>query len=476
MCEQRGKPFEWAFLLDALQDERDQGITIDTAQMLLQDRRARLPHHRRARHIEFLKNMITGAARAEAAVLVIDAGEGVQENTRRHGYMLRLLGIRQVVVVVNKMDLVGWTRGALREVPPSSAPPDEIGSSPPHVHPDLARDGDNICRAVGANMPWYDGPDPARGAGRVAKPVAAEDEPPLRAYRSRTSTSSTSAASSPAGSRAGVSASATRSFSRRSNDGARRQHRGVEPRGPRLPPAPGQSIGITLDEQIFVERGQIVSLVNQRPMVTNVFRRLFWLASTADAGQVLPPALRRQPAEHQVECREDRSKSINIDDLGPPRRQGRAQRDRRGRPAHRAGRSLSTVRPTTCTGRFVLLDGTRSSAAAHRHGRLCRSARRCKSQHLRVEHPSPRRSGGTANGHRGAILWLTGLSGAGKSTLAGAGAAPVPQGLVRSTCSMATTYARASTPIWASRRGPGREYPPRGRSRRAVRPRRLPSS
>src|SRR4051812_31010478 len=107
-CELNSRPFEYAFLLDALKDEQAQGITIDAARVFF---KSQLRHYLildAPGHIEFLKNMITGAARAEAALLVIDAAEGVQENSRRHGYMVSLLGIRQLAVLVNKMDLVGW--------------------------------------------------------------------------------------------------------------------------------------------------------------------------------------------------------------------------------------------------------------------------------------------------------------------------------------------------------------------------------
>ncbi|MES1165282.1 MAG: GTP-binding protein, partial [Verrucomicrobiota bacterium] len=102
-CERTGKPFEYAFLLDALSDEQDQGITIDTARCFFKSARRDYIIIDAPGHIEFLKNMISGAARAEAAVLVIDAKEGVRENSRRHGYILSMLGIRQVIVCVNKM-------------------------------------------------------------------------------------------------------------------------------------------------------------------------------------------------------------------------------------------------------------------------------------------------------------------------------------------------------------------------------------
>src|SRR5258708_7158844 len=105
-CERTGKPFEYAFLLDALEDEQDQGITIDTARAFFKTKKRDYIIIDAPGHIEFLKNMISGAARAEAAVLVIDAKEGVRENSRRHGYILSMLGIRQVVICVNKMDLM----------------------------------------------------------------------------------------------------------------------------------------------------------------------------------------------------------------------------------------------------------------------------------------------------------------------------------------------------------------------------------
>src|SRR2546423_368672 len=115
-CERTGKPFEYAFLLDALSDEQDQGITIDTARSFFKTARRDYIIIDAPGHIEFLKNMISGAARAEAAALIIDAKEGVRENSRRHGYILAMLGVRQVVVCVNKMDLVGHDEAHFRAI------------------------------------------------------------------------------------------------------------------------------------------------------------------------------------------------------------------------------------------------------------------------------------------------------------------------------------------------------------------------
>src|SRR5215471_21473536 len=105
IAERRGVPFEWANLMDALQAERDQNITIDTAQIWFRSSKRPYVIIDAPGHQEFIKNMVTGAASADAALLLIDAHEGIQENSRRHGYLLHLLGITQIAVLVNKMDL-----------------------------------------------------------------------------------------------------------------------------------------------------------------------------------------------------------------------------------------------------------------------------------------------------------------------------------------------------------------------------------
>ena len=107
-CEQNNEPFEYAYLIDALKDERAQSITIDSARVFFNSKNRHYIIIDAPGHIEFIKNMVTGAARAEAAVLVIDAHEGIQENSRRHGYLLGMLGIKQILVLVNKMDLVDY--------------------------------------------------------------------------------------------------------------------------------------------------------------------------------------------------------------------------------------------------------------------------------------------------------------------------------------------------------------------------------
>ena len=126
-------------------------------------------------HKEFLKNMVTGAASAEAALLLIDASEGVQEQSRRHGYLLHLLGVDQVAVLVNKMDLVGWSADRFGEVAEDyraylRGPRRRAGL----LRADLRPRGRQHARATAARMPWYQGPSVVAGAGRLRLQAAAD--------------------------------------------------------------------------------------------------------------------------------------------------------------------------------------------------------------------------------------------------------------------------------------------------------------
>ncbi len=280
-CELNSKPFEYAFLLDALKDEQAQGITIDAARVFF---KSDLRHYLildAPGHIEFLKNMITGAARAEAALLVIDAAEGVQENSRRHGYMMSLLGIRQLAVVVNKMDLVNWDRGVfdgiVREY---GAFLDQVGIKPACFIPVSARGGDNIATRS-ANLPWYQGPTVLNALDQFRN----EPAPTERAFRmpvqdvykftkqgdDRRIVSGTIDSGAvnvgdtvifyPSGKKSRVKS--IEAF-----------NRPVQGRA-----EAGWAVGFTLQEQIYITRGEMAALETEtRPQVTTRLRvSLFWL-------------------------------------------------------------------------------------------------------------------------------------------------------------------------------------------------------
>jgi len=154
-CKRNAKPFEYAFLLDALKDEQAQGITIDTARSFFKSTKRDYIIIDAPGHIEFLKNMVSGAARAEAALLVIDAHEGIKENSKRHGYMMRFLGIKNIAVCVNKMDLVHYDQKVFEQIKTDYTKfLTEIGLSPQAFIPIAAYNGDNMI-SLSKNMPWY---------------------------------------------------------------------------------------------------------------------------------------------------------------------------------------------------------------------------------------------------------------------------------------------------------------------------------
>ncbi len=179
VSERRGMPFEWSFLLDALQTERDQGITIDTTQIRFRTNAREIVLIDAPGHAEFLRNMITGASQADAAVLIIDAAEGVRDQTRRHGYLLHLLGIRQVAIVINKMDRVGYSEARFRDISAEiTAHLDGLGVAPVAIVPISARDGDGVA-ALTSQIAWYNGPTVVEALDHLT-PARALDQLDLR--------------------------------------------------------------------------------------------------------------------------------------------------------------------------------------------------------------------------------------------------------------------------------------------------------
>ena len=150
-CRKRGMPFEWSFLMDALQTERDQGITIDTTQIWLKTPTRDVVIIDAPGHKEFLKNMITGASQADAALVLIDAKEGIREQSKRHGYLLHLLGVRQIAVLVNKMDMVGYDQKVFDAIEKEyRAYLKTVGVEPTFFIPISAREGDCITERFAA--------------------------------------------------------------------------------------------------------------------------------------------------------------------------------------------------------------------------------------------------------------------------------------------------------------------------------------
>ena len=420
VSERRGVAIEWSFALDAFQAERDQAVTIDTTRVWL-----RLPERDivvidAPGHREFLANMVSGAAEAEAALLVVDASEGMQEQTRRHAYLLRLLGLEQVAVVVNKLDLVGFSEARFGELEQAARHfLAELGLTPRLVLPISARHGDNLT-AASANMPWYRGPTliealqafegrPSREEQPLRLPIQdvyRQDDKRLLAGRIESG-------------RLGVGD--TLLFSP-SNKLARIKSLEAWNAPPPAHAVAGQSVGITLDRPLFVERGEIASHQADAPRLTNVLHAtLFWLGSAPlSVGQQFRIELATADAPVTVEAIE---RVIDTDSLAP----GPVDAVQRDQVAEvvlrsRALLALDEYGHLPRTGRFVLRahgETVAGGLASLRDHPDQRHAVGLTPENLTpVDHKVTRTSRAERFGHRGGILWFTGLSGAGKSTLA----------------------------------------------------------
>jgi bifunctional enzyme CysN/CysC len=280
-CRRTGKVFEYAFLLDALSDEQDQGITIDTARSFFKTDKREYIIIDAPGHIEFLKNMISGAARAEAAVLVIDAKEGVRENSRRHGYILSMLGVRQVIVCVNKMDLVGHSASHFRGIEHEFRDfLREIGAVQPKLFiPASALHGDNLATRSAAT-PWYDGPTLLEALDGFGKAPPKSDQalryPVQHVYKftnqgddRRIVAGRIESGRVKVGDRIVFSPS-NKSVTVKSIEGFNV--------APRTEIDAGWSTGFTLSEEIFITRGEVMSHVESPPRVSTRFRaNLIWL-------------------------------------------------------------------------------------------------------------------------------------------------------------------------------------------------------
>jgi bifunctional enzyme CysN/CysC len=280
-CERTGKPFEYAFLLDALSDEQDQGITIDTARCFFKSAKRDYIIIDAPGHIEFLKNMISGAARAEAAVLVIDAKEGVRENSRRHGYILAMLGIKQVIVCVNKMDLVGYSEKTFRAIESEyRAFLEGIGAvSPRQFVPVAAVAGVNLATR-GAETPWYDGPTLLELLDTLPKAPPKTDQPlrmPLQAVYKFTKHGDDRRIFAGRIEAGRVKVGDKVVFSPSNKISTIKSIEGFNT-APRTGVEAGWSTGFTLTEEIYVTRGEVMSHVDKPPLVSTRLRtNLIWL-------------------------------------------------------------------------------------------------------------------------------------------------------------------------------------------------------
>lgn len=412
----RGMPFEWSFLLDALQTERDQGITIDTTQIRFRTRSRDVVLIDAPGHAEFLRNMITGAAQADAAVLIIDALEGVRDQTRRHGYLLHLLGIRQVAVVVNKMDRVDFSAARFEEISAEiTSHLTALGVRPAAVIPISARDGDGVAAAT-PRLGWYDGPTvvEALDALEPARPPAAL---PLRLpvqaiYKfddRRIVAGRIESGSLSAGDEIVIMPAAKIAKIRTVESWPRTPVKGRQ--------GAGRSVGITLDRELFIERGDVIAHAVGAPRDARRLRaRIFWLHER--------PLVAGMTILVRLGARETRATVVSIDKAVDPGELSSVEtksiaRNHVGEIDILLGQALAADAwaDNPRTGRLVIEVNGRIAG-----GGLVLSVE--EGQHaipvdivpvesaLRPDERSARYR------HTGAVVWLTGLPASGKSTLA----------------------------------------------------------
>jgi bifunctional enzyme CysN/CysC len=420
-CERRGMPFEWAFLTDALQSERDQGVTIDAAQIWFRTVRRDYVLVDAPGHREFLKNMITGASASDAALLLVDAAEGVREQSRRHGYLLQLLGVRQIAVVVNKMDLVRFSEARFADIERECrAYLKGLGVEAAACIPISARTGDNVA-SPSSSMPWYAGPtvvealDGLRGRAVPADlPLRLPVQDVYKFDHRRIIVGRVESGCLRVGDTLVFSPSnrVARVASIESWNAAE----------PAQACEAGQSVGFVLDEPIFVERGEVASHLDGAPVESDVFRaKLFWLGREPLAiGAGYKMKLGTAEASAMVQSIE---RVIDTSDLST-KAAGAVERNAVAEVTLRVDRvlALDVHADGLPLGRFVLADdrdiagGGVISMEGYADQRSLMTRR--SANITPVEHAVSADARMQRNGHRGGVLWFTGLSGAGKSTLA----------------------------------------------------------
>jgi sulfate adenylyltransferase large subunit len=271
-----GKQTEFAFLLDHLEEERKQGITIDTTQIFFKSSKRHYVIIDAPGHVEFVKNMITGASQAEAAVLIIDVSEGVKEQTRRHSYMLSLLGMNNVVVVLNKMDLAGFSQEHFEAVKKDAAGwLSSINISAELFIPISAINGDNVAKKS-EKMDWYKGPTFLESLDTLQGRQSTEDKslifPIQDVYKvadKRINVGRVEAGII----RKGMDIKILPS-------GQTTKVNSVEKYLEKTEEAwAGECIGITTADSVFLERGNIVCLPGKEPPVTDrISANIFWMS------------------------------------------------------------------------------------------------------------------------------------------------------------------------------------------------------
>jgi bifunctional enzyme CysN/CysC len=409
----RGGELDFALLVDGLAAEREQGITIDVAYRYFSTARRKFIVADTPGHEQYTRNMVTGASTAELAVVLIDARKGVLTQTRRHSFLAHLLGIARVVLAVNKMDLVGYSRAAFEAIVADYRVfAARIGLADVTPIPVCAVDGDNVIRH-GEAMPWYE------GATLLEHLESVEIDAGIAARPFRMPVQWVNRPNAEFRGFAGQIVSG----SVRPGDPIRALPSGRESRVGRIVTADGdleravvgQSVTLVFDSEIDVSRGDVIAASGSPPQVADQFEAtVVWLhdepmlqgrtyllkAGTRAASATVTPlkyrinvnTLEQAPAE-RLELNDIGVCELELDQAIP----------------------FEPYAESRALGGFILIDRlTNNTVGAGLINFALRRSQNVHWQALDVDRQLRSRQ----KGQKACVLWLTGLSGAGKSTIA----------------------------------------------------------
>ena len=409
----QGDDIDFALLVDGLAAEREQGITIDVAYRFFSTEKRKFIVADTPGHEQYTRNMVTGASTADLAVILVDARKGVLTQTRRHSYIVKLLGIRHVIVAINKMDLVAWSQARYDEIVADyHAFAQQIGLGGITCIPLSALRGDNMLERSAAS-PWYTGP----ALMEHLETVVVEDE--LTKLPFRLPVQWVNRPNSEFRGFAGLIASGRVA----AGDRIRALPSGKEAVIARLvtydgdlaTAAAGQSITVTLDREIDVSRGDVLVGTDQPAGVADQFQAtIIWMheepmlpgrpyllkigARTVSATLASPKHkvnvnTLEQLAAKQLELNEIGVCTLNLD-----------------RPI-----AFDPYAENRETGGFILIDKLSNDTVGA--GLLEHALRRADNTHWQALDVN-RQARAAQKGQKSCALWFTGLSGSGKSTIA----------------------------------------------------------
>ena len=417
VSEKRGMDFEFAFLLDALQAERDQGITIDTTQIFFKTKKRNYVFIDAPGHKEFIKNMITGAASADIAILIVDVDEGIKAQTKKHAYILKLLGIKKVITLFNKMDKINYDENKYLQVRKQLEEYlTKINIKALNNIPISAKIGDNIS-TKSKKISWYDG----KPLVNILDNYDCNDNqmenilrfPVQDIYKVSDKRIIVGRIES------GKINLGDEILVMPSNEKVKIKSFEEWPK-PKKEYNTGDCLGLTLSDEIFVDKGNIISHPKKPPKLMNTFEaNLFWLNDKKmDLSKKYQ--LKINTGEYTVNIRKV-NKIIDTESLESTNKKIPNKNDVSEVVIHSSQLiPMDDYNVITKTARFCLLDeneivaGGIASLQNYPDQKELNSSSNIKPINFDVTEVDR----ASRFNHRSGVIWMTGLSGSGKSTIA----------------------------------------------------------